>query len=132
MKAGDTYNCPDCKSNTFLKKESVMDGWEKKGEILCCASCSKKVSDVKTEKNTNGKSDENSKSSSLAAFLDIEKEEKPILSSSDDEKRFCRDCGHFIKHPFLTRCSLHEKDVNPMDDCPDFTCVSNDEKTTEE
>ena len=34
---------------------------------------------------------------------------------------FCRDCRHYVKHPFLSRCGRHDCEVEPMQDCPDFS-----------
>ena len=119
MKPGESYNCPKCGKNTFLKKVSVMDGWTKLGDILACASCSAKVADLnstvlETEK------EKTTSVSKLASFLNTEEEKKPQIKAAENEKRFCKNCMHFIVHPFLSRCSRHGKDVNPMDDCPDY------------
>ncbi len=120
MKAGDTVDCPHCGKSAFLKKESVMDGWTKTGEILACASCGEKIADLKEEIVTKSAA-QSEAAASLASLLGTEKEEAPKIEVSEEEKQFCRDCSHFIVHPFLTRCSLHKRDVNPMDDCPDFS-----------
>ena len=45
MKTGDPIQCPHCGADSFLKKESVMDGWTKVGEVLKCASCSAVIAD---------------------------------------------------------------------------------------
>lgn len=39
MKAGDPWNCPRCGRNSFLKKESILQGWTKTGDVLKCAAC---------------------------------------------------------------------------------------------
>lgn len=118
MKQGDNFDCPHCGNSSFLKKESVMDGWTKVGDILSCASCSAKIVDIEEDKKKED-SQQNS-SMALADLLGMEKEEKLSIEASEEEKRFCRDCAHFISHPFLDRCSLHETDVNPMEDCAEF------------
>ena len=41
--------CPHCGKNSFLKKETVMDGWTKKGEVLKCAACGHPVCELKPE-----------------------------------------------------------------------------------
>ena len=38
---------------------------------------------------------------------------------------FCRDCRHYVKHPFRSRCGRHDCEVEPMQDCPDF-CRADD------
>ena len=45
MKPGDPIKCPHCGADSFLKKESVMDGWTKVGEVLKCVSCSAVIKD---------------------------------------------------------------------------------------
>jgi DNA-directed RNA polymerase subunit RPC12/RpoP len=49
MKAGDSFDCPHCGQGSFLKKESVMDGWRKAGEVLKCASCSATICEIKPQ-----------------------------------------------------------------------------------
>ena len=39
----------------------------------------------------------------------------------DGSVRFCRDCKHYLRHPFVSRCLLTGRDVEPMGDCPSFT-----------
>ena len=119
MKPGDEIDCPHCGKNSFLSKKTVTDGWTKKGEILVCASCSEKIADLESPIG-NLQSAGTSSTSALANFLNTEAEKKPELEALDGEKQFCRDCENFISHPFMDRCSQHNKEVNPMDDCPDF------------
>ena len=119
MKHGEELDCPHCGNSTFVIKKAVMDGWTKAGDIFACSGCDAKIADVE-EKTFAFEEKSSEASSALAGFLGVEKEEKKELSATEEEKRFCRDCGNLVSHPFLTRCELHKKDVNPMDDCPDF------------
>jgi hypothetical protein len=119
MKPGDVYKCPECGADSFLKKESVMDGWTKKGEVLVCASCSRLVCDYITESECRASSPDDSVLK-LASFLNTDEPEKIEIKADETDKSFCRDCIHFVSHPFMDRCSLHDKNVNPMDDCADF------------
>ena len=50
MKPGDSFDCPHCGKNTFLKKETVMEGWTRKGEVLKCVSCGAVIEELKEEK----------------------------------------------------------------------------------
>ena len=120
MKHGDEFDCPYCGQNTFIVKKAVMVGWSKTGDIFACSGCGAKIADVEKKK-TESIGSEEAASAALAGFLGVEKEVKKELSVTDDEKHFCRDCAHLVSHPFLSRCDLHKKDVNPMDDCPDFS-----------
>ena len=121
MKVGSEIICPHCGEDSFASKKTVMDGWTKIGDIFVCAACGAKLQDIE-EKQTET-SDTHKKSSGLSALagaLGVKETEKTTLDLSEDEKRFCRDCAHFISHPFLDRCSLLGKDVAPMDDCDKF------------
>jgi DNA-directed RNA polymerase subunit RPC12/RpoP len=123
MKPGEDIQCPQCGKNTFLKKVAVLDGWTKTGEILACAACNAKIADLKPEEKESPSND--AAANKLANFLGgAEKEKIPEIKAAAGEKRFCRDCRHLVAHPFLTRCERHKKNVNPMDDCPDFTVKS--------
>ncbi len=119
MRPGDEITCPKCGRNSFLKKVAILDGWTKKGEIFACASCSAKIADAPVHGQTERQAAR--QASALAAFLN--ENEAPIktrIEAGESEKRFCRDCTHFIKHPFGDKCGLHDRNVNPMDDCRDF------------
>ena len=119
MKHGEEIDCPHCGNQTFAVKKAVMEGWNKVGDIFVCSGCGEKIGDA--EDPGSASFDKKSEASSaLAGFLGVDKEKKKELSATEDEKHFCRDCAHLIPHPFLVRCDLHKKDVNPMDDCPDF------------
>ena len=121
MKPGDEYNCPHCGRNSFLKKETVMDGWTRKGDVLKCASCGHLVCELKEE---TGKPADPLKSDAADRLKNLfggeEFVEKPALKAEGDEANFCKDCAFLIPHPFVFKCSKFNKTVNPMDDCPDF------------
>ena len=121
MKPGDEYNCPRCGRNSFLKKETVMDGWTKKGDVLKCASCGALVCELKdsTEKSADPlKSDAADRLKNL--FGGEEFVEKPAWEAEGSETNFCKDCTFLIPHPFVFKCSKFNKTVNPMADCPAF------------
>ena len=122
MKPGDEYNCPQCGKNSFLKKETVMDGWTKKGEVLRCAACGHLVCEMKPEEN--GKPADPLKSAAADRLKNLlggeDFSRKPTIKTEEAETHFCKDCAYLIPHPFLFRCSRFDKNVNPMDDCPEF------------
>lgn len=118
MKVGDPIQCPHCGANSFLKKESVMNGWTKVGEVLKCASCSAVIAKVQEEESNTQKASDAAER--LKKFLGAE-EEKPIhLSLDQADKRFCKDCVNLVQHPFVLRCAIDGHTVNPMDDCDRF------------
>jgi hypothetical protein len=120
MKPGDKTTCPECGEETFSKLKPVLDGWTKIGNILICGLCEHKLCDYEPETMELHSAQPNAKTSALADLLGGVKIEKPVITVSDEERQFCRDCQHFVVHPFLSRCDLHDKNVNPMDDCAEF------------
>ena len=118
MKLGEKIQCPHCGNDAFAVKKTLMDGWTNLGEVIACSACEKKLADLDNEATAPDKN--STAKSALADLLGIEEEKKKELKVSEEEKQFCRDCAHYVQHPFLTRCSLFEKDVNPMDDCKEF------------
>lgn len=127
MNAGDSWDCPRCGCSSFLKKESILQGWVKVGEVLKCAACGAVVETIAadiaaTEKNSgNGAQTVSSNSTdTLAALFGGGSVEKPLNPLAGTDRKFCRDCKHRIMNAFRIFCSKHGKDVNPMDDCPDF------------
>ncbi|MCP4180353.1 MAG: hypothetical protein GY756_21525 [bacterium] len=118
MKPGDEVNCPHCNQNAFLVKQTIMDGWTKVGDILTCSICNMRIADLEIKNEETRKEQKNLSLDKLASFLETDQEEKSELK--EENKCFCRDCSHFVSHPFLDRCSLLEKNINPMDDCSKF------------
>ena len=115
MKAGDVFHCPECNQDSIVKTRRKMDGFRCLGEELVCMLCGAVLPEDAPEKNG-----EVAKAAHpLAALLGVE-EAAPERLADDSGRGFCRDCKHYIKHPFLSRCDLHDRSVNPMDDCPDF------------
>ena len=119
MKQGEEVECIHCGKSTFVVKKSVMDGWTKTGDIFACSLCDAKLADVEDEA-VERDNRSSQASSALAGFLDTEPEEQIELVAEGSEAHFCRDCDNLIVHPFLIRCELYDKDVDPMGDCPDF------------
>lgn len=128
MKTGAEIICPHCGEDSFASQKTVMDGWTQIGEIFVCAACGAKLADIDDKSaEDNAVPAKSPGLSALAGALGVEEAEKPTIELSEDEKRFCRDCAHFVSHPFLDRCSLLEKEVSPMDDCAEFKPKQNSE-----
>lgn len=130
---GQQIDCPHCGKGSVVKLQSEMDGWTKVGEYFTCALCGAKLED---EEQTADGDAEPAKApdrkvkgaAKLSGFLGTTKEEVKEVVIDDGERRFCRDCTHLLKHPFKVHCMLHNKNVNPMDDCPDFATKKDDKK----
>ena len=119
MKAGDKVECKKCGEETFVVSKTKMEGWEVVGQYFACALCGEEIESSEDLSDSNSIK-ENANLSALANFLDTEIETKKELSVEESETHFCRDCKYYIKHPFINRCELHKKEVNPMDDCSNF------------
>ena len=120
MNPGDKVVCPACAAESFIKLKPRLDGWTKIGDSLVCGLCGHELCDYEPIISAIAPTQPNSKTSALVDLLGGIKVEKPVIEVADDERRFCRDCQHFIVHPFMSRCTLHDKQVNPMDDCAEF------------
>ena len=108
--------CPHCKEESFAKKKTVMDGWKVVGSIEVCALCGAQLSnDSAGEK----KDDTPPKSARLSALLGGESVEKITLAGKADSD-FCRNCRHFVVHPFKSICALTDADTDPNGSCAQF------------
>lgn len=115
MRAGDVFHCPECKQESIIKIRRKMDGFRYLGDELVCMLCGA----VLPEEAPSKTDDPEKAPNPLAALLGVA-ESEPERLADDSGRGFCRDCRHYISHPFLSRCDLHSRSVNPMDDCPDF------------
>ncbi|MGD9498468.1 MAG: hypothetical protein AB7Y46_19395 [Armatimonadota bacterium] len=125
-KPGETFLCRACGHESVAKVKKLMDGWRCTGEVILCAFCQTPVtspsSSAPSAPSPVGAADSAADAAALrrlAALLDTEPAAPPRLA---DAARgcFCKDCRHFLRHPFYSRCLLHEKNVEPMEDCDDF------------
>ena len=117
IRKGDKTTCPHCGEMTIVKQITEMDGWTRKGEILTCALCGKKIADVQQETADAPKDD---KLSALSALLGGETFEKPTVSLNQEDRRFCKDCKFAVRNAFVIRCELSGNVVEAMDDCGKF------------
>ena len=128
MKPGQRFFCQHCHSQSIAKLERRLDGFTVVEEYLTCAFCHERIP---TESDKPSEKPENASSSkpSLSALESLLGSSKPSMSKTEasflDElhtaaRHFCRDCKHYVKHPFGGRCSLNGKEMEPMDDCPRF------------
>lgn len=114
--------CPSCHKKTLVKGVSIMDDFKKVGEKYVCAFCGSDIEDqTQTKRIKKVKHHKKSPAENFAKLLGGDEREKVnSLKAESGEKDFCKDCVHYIKHPFLSRCDYYDKDVNPMDDCENF------------
>lgn len=134
LHAGQRFYCLHCKSDSFVQVAHDMQGFRVVAEKLVCAFC-KAIIDQPTESVSTTAATaatENTDSSAvLSALLQLDDTSSghlsvetllstPSAAAAEADKPFCRDCFYYIHHPFLSRCSLHNRTVEPMDDCSSF------------
>jgi hypothetical protein len=120
---GEKIQCPHCNRDSVAKTERVMDGWTLVGERLVCALCGEPLPDAEGHTETAAAGAE---LGALARLLGETPEQKTRLAA-DAGAHFCKDCVHFLRHPFVSRCLYHDRPTEPMDDCPDFSPRPSDE-----
>lgn len=118
---GQNVECPACHRDTIVHVKILFDGWTAKGEHYVCGLCAADLGPLPAKGAVQDPgATESSGLSKAATFLGTTIEAKPRLAGADDVRPFCRDCRHFIKHPFECRCHLWDRRVEPMMDCPKF------------
>jgi DNA-directed RNA polymerase subunit RPC12/RpoP len=129
MKAGEKTVCPACGQEILVQEKNLMDGWVAVGKVLICPMCEAHLS---RQSETSLDADIEEETNNTSPLTDLLGEDDSIavqpLDIEDDEGRFCRDCSYIIVHPFMSRCTLHECEVNPMSDCGDFVRRKQDEE----
>jgi hypothetical protein len=95
-----------------------MDGWTVKGEQIVCALCGEHLADAGSPTKS---LDPGPDAVDALARLLGEDREVWVPLTADESVHFCKDCAHFLRHPFVSRCLFHDRPTEPMDDCPDFS-----------
>jgi hypothetical protein len=126
--AGDSFLCSSCGRESIFKSKRILDGWTVVRECLVCAFCGAET----TAPSENG-APADPGLQKLATLLgeDSGTATTPSLAP-EPGSRFCKDCRHFLRHPFLSRCLLHNRATEPMDDCADFAPRPDHEESGEE
>lgn len=114
--------CPNCNEKTFPKKKNIMDGWSVAKSVWVCPMCGAELPETGDgDNNTSPAPDKKSeRRNALSALLGGETLESVKLSGTAD-RDFCRNCKHFVVHPFKNICALTDKEADPMGSCPEFT-----------
>ena len=125
---GEKFHCEACGHDSIAKQENVMEGWRCVGKRLVCALCGAaaapaSASDAADDAGTPPAS--NRALDNLASFLGTDiADSSPKIDLGESDGRFCKNCAHFLRHPFQSRCLRHDRDVEPMEDCADFAAIS--------
>lgn len=97
MKRG-FIKCPKCGEKSFIKTENIYEGFKVIGTKKTCGLCGYEIRDED----------------------EVEFIEEPVLFSDESGKNFCRDCIHYVVHPWTQKCTLHNKEVTALDSCREF------------
>jgi len=120
MQPNEKIICPACGEPSMAKLQVKMDGFRKTGEVLVCMLCNAELTEVNTAEQQSDAARNDQKLHDLGMLLGAVPVATARLTAADDEKRFCKDCKHFLKHPFVDRCDLDNHPVEAMDDCSNF------------
>ena len=103
----------------MAKLKNKLDGFRKVGEVLVCMLCGAELESVDASSSA-GAAQTTNKLNDLSLLLGAVPSARARLTAADDEQRFCKDCAHFLPHPFVDRCELDNRPVEAMDDCPEY------------
>lgn len=105
--------CSHCGADTLLKREAVYDGFTKVGEKLTCSRCG-------FEYASEAEVPFKQKQAAPRVFTEADRSAKVEVFDEGENSRLCRYCANYIVNPFTQYCSLHRKEVQATDTCPQF------------
>ena len=114
MSAAVEMICTHCGAEAFLKREPVYEGFKKCGETLSCSACG-----AVFESESGVRFKEASPAPKI--FSEADRPKKVQVFNEDETPRFCRHCAEYVMNPFMQYCSLHRKEIQAVDSCPDFS-----------
>ena len=120
MQPNEKITCPFCGETSMTKLKSRLDGFQKVGEMLVCMLCGADLGSYENP-SAGDVAREDKKLYDLGMLLGAAPAARARLAAATDEKRFCKDCVHFLPHPFVDRCDLDNHPVEAMDDCANFS-----------
>jgi hypothetical protein len=122
LRRGQAIVCPGCRRDTIVQVRPVMDGWRRVGETFACGLCGHRLGAVPADDPVaSAKASGQAATNALAVLLgQAPAPPPPRLADAEAPKPFCRDCRHFLRHPFASRCLLLDRPTEPMSDCDRF------------
>jgi len=116
---GRTFSCPHCGQETIVRKKTMYDGWKATGDLLVCGLCGKTLDSPAPTASGTKDSAELEQRKKAEALLGTTLDAHKTLAR-DDDAHFCKNCRHYIVHPFQSRCLYWNRPVEPMSDCPKY------------
>lgn len=123
MRAGESVVCPHCGERTVVKTKTVTDGWRVAGTRFVCVLCGGELGAPEKEQGGDSVASAKRAMDRFASLLGdgAEAAAKADLSPDENYGRFCRNCVHFLEHPFRPLCDRDGKAADPMGECGEFT-----------
>ncbi len=120
MTENEWTTCPACGEKTLVKLKTVHTDWNRAEKIFICALCGAELGKPGKTDSADSAND-HQRLDRLASLLGGGEIERPTLAPGDEHGHFCRNCVHFIAHPFKAMCSLHRRETDPGAECDRFT-----------
>lgn len=105
--------CNHCRADSLLKREPVYTGFTRTGEKLLCANCGHEYAS-EAEVRFKVRNDE------PQIFTEADRSMRVEVFNEGENSQLCRYCANYIVNPFTQFCSLHKKEVQATDSCPQF------------
>ncbi|MBR6470175.1 MAG: hypothetical protein IKS83_00130 [Victivallales bacterium] len=121
------FVCPQCGLRSVVRAEEIVAGlFEVVGKRYVCSSCGWQIPDEQIALSSDKSSDRfhSTDDETLNALFG---ENLPVangLTLEDEATRFCKNCKHYLQSPFLSRCLLHNREVEPLEVCEQFSLPS--------
>jgi len=118
MRANDKITCPACGETSVAKRKPRLDGFTPVGEELVCMLCGASLGAPEADEAADASATE--KLHNLGLLLGAAPVAPVRLAAATAETHFCKDCIHFVVHPYGARCALDRHSVEAMADCPHY------------
>ena len=125
------FTCPQCGNLSVVRVEDIVEGlFDVVGKRYVCSTCGWQIPDEQIILSSERITDSTRKSSDdavLAALFGDNADIDRDIALDGDTTRFCKHCKHYLQSPFSCRCLLHNREVEPLGVCEQFS-TSSDEK----
>ncbi|NMA43339.1 MAG: hypothetical protein GX946_08140 [Oligosphaeraceae bacterium] len=122
IQAGAAFRCPYCQSDSIAKENKEYEGFKLKRVFLACALCQAEL-DVApvAEADDKAKNKTNKLQALFAQDCTTARPDVGELLDDDGQRHFCKNCLHNFFTAFKCFCNLHQQEVEPLHDCPEFS-----------
>ena len=110
---GNEIVCTVCGADTLVVRQPVYEGFTRVGDAYVCAACGHRY---EQEDQVPFKT----RAAGPAVFDESDRSPEPNVFASDEHKRLCRYCAHYVVNPFTQWCHVHRREVEATDTCDRF------------